>query len=140
LEREDFNGLPQESIVFGQNADLVNVYAWLRAKAKPTDVVLTSDRLATYVVGPAGRKIVAGDSFFANPYVDWKTRATDRDAMFGQLMSGDGAGFWPLAQKYGLTYVIAGGNLAKGVEAGAVPGVSKVYGGESLMVFRVDGP
>jgi hypothetical protein len=140
LEREDFNNLPQESILFGQNSDLVNTYVWLRANTQPTDVFLTSDRLATYVVGPAGRKIVAGDSFFANPYVDWKTRATDRDAMFGQLMAGDAAEFSALARKYHLTYVFAGGSLAKGVEAGAWSGINKVFSGNSLMIFRVDLP
>lgn len=139
LEREDFNDFPRESVLFGQNADLVNAYAWLRANTQPTDVFLTSDRLATYVVGPAGRKIVAGDSFFANPYVDWKSRATDRDAMFGQLMAGK-ATVWPLAEKYDVTYVLAGGNLAKGVESGALPGVRVVYRGESLMIFRVERP
>jgi hypothetical protein len=140
LEREDFNDFPQESVLFGQDADRVNAYTWLRANTQPSDVFLTSDRLATYVVGPAGRKIVAGDSFFANPYVDWKARATDRDAMFGQLMAGDAAAFSSLAQKYHLTYVFAGGRLAKGVEAGALPGVNKVFSGESLIIFRVERP
>ena len=139
LEREDFNNLPQESLLFGQNADLVNAYAWLRANTQPADVFLTSDRLATYVVGPAGRKIVAGDSFFANPYVDWKTRATDRDALFGQLMAGDAA-FSALVQEYHVTYVLAGGNLAKGVQAGALPGVRRVFSGDSLMIFRIERP
>ena len=137
LEREDFNDLPRGSELFGQNADLVNTYNWLRANARPIDVVLTSDRLATYVVGPAGRKIVAGDSFFANPYVDWKSRATDRDAMFGQLMSGDCAAFLPVAAKYPVAYVAAGGNLAKGIDAAAPPCVEKVLAGDSVQVYRV---
>jgi hypothetical protein len=137
LEREDFNDLPRESALYGQNADFVNTYDWLRAHARPNDVVLTSDRLATYVIGPAGRKIVAGDSFFANPYVDWKARATDRDAMFGQLMAGDCAAFLPVAAKYPVSYVSAGGSLAKGIDAAAPPCVEKVLAGSSVQVYRV---
>jgi cytolysin (calcineurin-like family phosphatase) len=59
--------------------------------------------------------------------------------MFGQLMAGDTA-FWPLAEKYALTYVLAGGNLARGVETGALPGLNVVYRGESLMIFRAVRP
>ncbi len=139
LEREDFNDMRQESVTFGENGDFVAAQAWVRANTQPADVFLTSDRLATYIVGPAGRKIVAGDSFFANPYVDWKTRATDRDTLFGRLMAGD-AQAWPLIEQYAVTYVLAGGNLAKGVEQGALPGVSVVYRGASLMIFRVERP
>jgi hypothetical protein len=137
LEREDFNNLPRGSELYGQNADFVNTYNWLRANARPIDVVLTSDRLATYVVGPAGRKIVAGDSFYANPYVDWKARATDRDAMFGQLMAGDCTAFLPVAAEYLVAYVAAGGNLAKGIDAAAPACVEKVLAGDSVQVYRV---
>ncbi len=140
LEREDFNGLPQESMAFGQNADLVGGYHWLRANTQPADVLLTSDRLATYVAGPAGRKIVAGDSFFANPYVDWKSRATDRDAMFGQLMAGQCDEFQSLAEKYHATLIAAGGNLARGIDQGAPACARKEFTGSSVMIFRVISP
>ena len=137
LARDDFNDMPRGSELYGQNADLVSMYDWLRAKTRPSDVVLTSDRLATYVVGPAGRKIVAGDSFFANPYVDWKTRATDRDAMFGQLMAGDCTAFLPIATKYPVAYVAAGGNLAKDIDTAAPACVEKVLAGDSVQVYQV---
>jgi hypothetical protein len=137
LERRDFNDLPRGSVLYEQNADFVNTYNWLRANARPNDVVLASDRLATYVIGPAGRKIVAGDSFYANPYVDWKTRADDRDAMFGQLMAGDCATFLPIAAKYPVAYVAAGGNLAKDIDATAPTCVEKVLAGSSVQVYRV---
>jgi hypothetical protein len=137
LERRDFNDLPRGSELYAQNADLVNMYNWLRVNAHPLDAVLTSDRLATYVVGPAGRKIVAGDSFYANPYVDWKTRADDRDAMFGQLMAGECAAFLPVAAKYSVAYVAAGGNLAKGIDTAAPACVEKVLAGDSVQVYRV---
>ncbi len=140
LEREDFNSLPAGSIAFEQNADLIAAYTWLRANTQPTDVLLTSDRLATYVVGPAGRKIVAGDVLYSNPYVDWKTRATDRDAMFGYLMSGDADRFLPLSSQYHLTYVLAGGKLAEGVNASEGGLVHKVFSSGSLSIFRVMKP
>jgi hypothetical protein len=137
LEREDFNDLPRGSVLYGQNADFVNTYNWLRDHARPIDVVLTSDRLATYVVGPAGRKIVAGDSFYANPYVDWKARAADRDTMFGQLTAGDCAAFLSIAAKYPVFYVTAGGNLAKAIDAAAPACVEKVLAGSSVQLYRV---
>ena len=57
---------------------------------------------------PAGRKVVAVDRLFSNPYVDWSERARDRDEMLrllAQWTDGDEPRFSSLAVKYRVRYV-----------------------------------
>jgi hypothetical protein len=81
---------------------------WLRGTPSPSDVVLAGDSLGLSVVGPAGRKVVAVDRLFSNPYVDWSERARDRDEMLrllAQWTDGDEPRFSSLAVKYRVRYV-----------------------------------
>ncbi len=135
--RADFVEAETLAADFSQDVDTINAYHWVRANTQPVDVFLSSDRLSTYLVTPAGRKIVAGDRWFSNPYVDWKVRATDRDTLFGQLINGQAAEFCALAQHYRVTYVTAGSNLAKSIEAANLPVIAKVLTSGRIGVYRV---
>jgi hypothetical protein len=135
--RADFvaeRALAQE---FSADTETLNAYHWVRAHSQLTDVFLSSDRLSTFVISPAGRKIIAGSKWFSNPYVDWKARATDRDAMFGQLMNGKATEFCALATKYHTTFVAAGSKLAEGVDAGNSTALSKVFTSGRISIYRV---
>jgi hypothetical protein len=81
-------------------------YTWIRRETRPGDVFLTTDDLAIYLVGPAGRKVVATNKYYSHPYVDWERRDTDRDRLFELVRRADASGFDTLAAAYGVTYVL----------------------------------
>ena len=88
---------------------------WLRRTPSTSDVVLAGDSLGLSVVGAAGRKVVAVDRLFSNPFVDWSERARDRDEMQGLLArwaDGDEPRFLSLAAKYRVRYVATPTDLA----------------------------
>ena len=63
------------------------LYALVRGTPAST-VVLTSDRVGGFIIGPAGRKVVAVEPFFSNPYVS-HARLEARSAMWRALATGD---------------------------------------------------
>jgi hypothetical protein len=81
-------------------------YAWIRQQTRPGDVFLTTDDLAIYLVGPAGRKVVATNRYYSHPYVDWQRRDADRLRLFDLIRRADVAGFDQLAASYGVTHVL----------------------------------
>lgn len=103
--RVDFTGLRQD-IVAANTRFPGDVVDWIRAHSKPEDVFLSTDDASLYIVSPAGRKVVATNRYFSNPYVDWVERDADRRTMFDRLAHSDAAGFWALARKYGVGFVV----------------------------------
>ncbi|MDP7037898.1 MAG: hypothetical protein QGI45_01965 [Myxococcota bacterium] len=84
-----------------------DVYDWLREYTQPEDVFLTTNHLALFIVGPAGRKVVAvHDNRFSNPYVDWKERLMANNMMLEYLAENQLDEFRILAQEYGVTHVL----------------------------------
>ncbi|MEO8359387.1 MAG: hypothetical protein ABI672_05100 [Vicinamibacteria bacterium] len=81
--------------------------AWIRENTHRDDVFLASDEMALFVVGPAGRKVVAVGPVFSNPYVRWEPRAVARDAMFESLSTGSMSAFLRFSREYPVTYVIS---------------------------------
>jgi hypothetical protein len=106
-----------------------DAYAWLRQHATPADVFLTTDDLALYLVGPAGRKVVAVNRYYSHPYVDWERRDADRHRLFGLLRGPDVAGFDQLAAAYGVTHVLVAHRNAPWLER-----MAGLRVGESLVV------
>src|SRR5581483_9278830 len=105
LTREDFTGVRQEATAMGARyaPDLIG---WIRAHTSPHDVFLCADDASMYLVTPAGRKVVAINRYFSNPYVDWTTRDADRARMFHALERADVAGFAAIARSYDVRFVV----------------------------------
>jgi hypothetical protein len=103
--RDDFASIRADSV--SMNRELpTDVIAWIRAHTSPDDVFLCTDDASLYLVAPAGRKVVATNRYFSNPYVDWAARDADRRLMFTMLGRGDVDGFSALARKYRVGYVL----------------------------------
>jgi hypothetical protein len=112
-QRFDFTELRQEIIASNVRfpSDVVH---WIRDHSIPDDVFLSTDDASLYIVAPAGRKVVATNRYFSNPYVDWVGRDADRRVMFDRLAQSDVAGFWAVARKYGVRFVIVSADASPG--------------------------
>jgi hypothetical protein len=113
-------------------------YEWLRKNATPEDVVLCDDIMAMHVVTPANRKVVSTDRSYSNPYLDWQSRATDRQTMFNSIAANNTAQFRALAARYGVNYYIfydmKGG---KTFPQSFFPGFRLAYDNGAIAIYRV---
>jgi hypothetical protein len=79
----------------------------LRTRSTERAVILVENGPGLEIAATAGRKVVALDPLFSNPYVDLAPRAQAADAMFRSLDAGDSPAFRALARTYGVTHVVA---------------------------------
>lgn len=140
LAREDFTTLRASALDTGAQRDKIAAYEWVRRNTPPAAVFLSSDHLVTFVVGPAGRKVVAANQFFSNPYVDWQTRSIERDAMYAALEAGDQERYAALAQKYAVAWIIASGNRVPAIDAGAANFLNKVFSDGRVSIYQLRAP
>ena len=120
-----------------QNADQIAAYEWVRAHTRSADVFLAGDAVGTFVVGPAGRKVIAGDSVFVSPYIDWAARNADREALWAALEAHDEAAFRAGMQAYAAAYVAVTGNRLTRLAADVPPFVERVFVSETVQVYRL---
>ncbi len=102
----DYFSARNSSLGHAELTDSIRAYEWVKQHTQPDDVFLSHESLALFVVGQAGRKVVAVSQFFSNPYVDWGARYWDNETMFDLLYAGDWQGFVSLARRYNVQYVI----------------------------------
>ena len=105
LQRRDFTGTKIEATELSERFP-ADVVAWIRANTVPEDVFLCTDDASLFVVPPAGRKVVATNRYFSNPYADWTARDADRRRMFELLRRHDVDGFRTVAARYGVRFVL----------------------------------
>jgi hypothetical protein len=132
------------------------LYRWLRESTMPEDVVLSTDAESLFVIAPAGRKLVATNRYFSNPFIDWAARDRDRDAMFAALDRNDLADFARLAAPYGVRWIVVPNGLnddlrrLAGVSRNHVPtltpgrvptmpAITRAWADDRYAVFRYDG-
>jgi hypothetical protein len=112
VRRPDATALLDEARAL-QAAFPAGLYHWIRRATSPNDVFLCTDAESLFVVSPAGRKVVATNRYFSNPFVDWTTRDHDRDSMYAALARKDTGGFERLAGQYDVRYVVVPAGLSE---------------------------
>ncbi len=132
-----------------------DLYRWMRESARPDDVVLCTDAESLFVVAPAGRKVVATNRYFSNPFVDWEARDRDRNAMMDALHAGNVRAYDALAARYDVRFIVVADGLnddfrkLAGISLPRVPalipadlegrpGFERVYRDARYSVFRRD--
>jgi hypothetical protein len=105
-ERPDFTVSRLKAERFVKRSDRLAAYDWIAENTPPESVFLCKDDLSLYVVGPAGRKVVAVDRFFSNPYLDWDYRNRRRNRMLHCLAEGDEPCFREIASQHEVAYVL----------------------------------
>jgi hypothetical protein len=81
------------------------MYQWIVTSTNRFDVFIAPHNLGLSVIATAGRKVVALDSLFSNPFVNWEQRAHDQDEMIQSLERGAWTGFSTLAGHYRVRYI-----------------------------------
>ena len=115
------------------SAAQLQLYTWARGTPAST-VVLTSDRVGGSIIGPAGRKVVAVEPFFSNPYVS-HARLQARSAMWQALATGDCYAFNRLAGRYRVTHVVTQPGSTDAIAAGTCGLVPRLQAGD-MRVFQ----
>jgi hypothetical protein len=79
-------------------ADHIEAVTLLRTVTDSDDVVFGTPASVRLIIGPAGRKTVAPDPLFSNPYVEYASRRADRDRMLAAFHAGDRKTFEDVAR------------------------------------------
>ena len=106
LPRADYTQLAREARRVFAPPEWQGLIRWMRSRTSTSDAFIAADSPALSIVGATGRKVVALDRFFANPYVDVQPRLVARQLYWDALASGDCASARRLAQRYQASYVI----------------------------------
>jgi hypothetical protein len=88
------------------------LYGWILNETRPNDVFLADSGISFYAVQAAGRKVVALQDLFANPYVDAKRRERDAASMFRDLRKGRAKSFLRTARRYNMRFLIVDSGFA----------------------------
>ena len=104
--RDDFAEARQLAQFHGGWLDRIATHRWVRAHTRPDDVFLAADDPGLRVIATAGRKLVAVESDFSNPFVPWQPRAEAAARMLAALRAGGHEAFHPLAVEYQVSYVL----------------------------------
>ena len=84
----------------------VEAVEFLRDFTRPDDVILGNADAVRWIIGPAGRKTIAPDSYLANPYVPFVPRARARDGMLAAIEAGNAVTYYELAREYGVVAAV----------------------------------
>lgn len=103
--RGDFRLGRQQALARDEN--LSRAADRLHSTTRPDDVVLGNDLAVLFVIGPAGRKVVAGLEVFSNPYVASAPRRADRDRLLEAIDHRDRSTLERLTKAYGVTKVLS---------------------------------
>lgn len=104
--RDDFVEARRLAEFHGGWVDRIATHRWVRANTHPNDVFLAEHDPGLRVVATAGRKLVAMDSGFSNPFVPLPPRAAAAARMLAALHSDGHDVFHPLAVEYRVGYVL----------------------------------
>lgn len=116
--------------------DLAAMYDWIVASTRRSDVFLAPARLGQSVIGTSGRKVVAVQAEFSNPFVDWLKRSADQASMETALEDGRGADFLALARVYDVSWVARSQRLASERQLGCC--VTPVWASGAWVIYRVN--
>jgi hypothetical protein len=132
-ERDDFHyhaNVALTKFTFTQ----IYLYDWVRTRPEHS-VFLTSTRVGESIIGPAGRKVVAVQPFFSNPYLS-HARLDALGRMWDALAAADCAQFDRLASEYRVTYVVTQADDPIRVEPGTCGLVVRLRTGDVVAFQR----
>ncbi len=134
-ERGDFTEARLVAEFHSGRADRIAAHRWVRDHTMPDDVFLAEHDLGLRVVATAGRKLVAMDRNFSNPFVPWEPRAAAAERMLSLLGPAGHEAFHPLAVAYRVSYLIVE-REGPGRPFPDVPFLTLVFRDRDVAVYR----
>ena len=135
--RIDLTGYRNQAQRMFSGPDFDDLFRWVRERLTPEDVVAAPENLALSLVGPAGRKVLAVERFFSNPYVDWQTRHINLDALYYGLDGGYCDSFKERADRFKVTHILAKAGSVQPAIVGACSLAARFTGREWVLYERV---
>ena len=117
--------------------ELRSVIPWIRENTAPSDVFLTAEGSCLALIGPAGRKCIVPPRFFANPYVDWNVRESERRALWDSLTRQDCDRFRESARANGITFVMTVDGRTPRVQSDQCQLGRTSFPGSGIRIYRV---
>lgn len=106
-DRDEFTRYRWAALNTAAEWEIPSSIDWVRENTAPEDRFVTSHRNAgVFVLGPAGRKVVAVNRYFSNPYVDRSQRVSDQDTILQGILLQNDDKIRPLARRYGVTHAL----------------------------------
>lgn len=134
--RTDFTDSRSQAWVKTQRLQRNGVVEWLRANTPRDEVVLTGLDDGLFLVGPAGRRVVATSVAFSNPYMLWAPRQEEHSALSRAFRASDEEGFRRLAKRRGIHFVVLA--MRSGDVPACAPFSREVYAMGDAIICRVD--
>jgi hypothetical protein len=122
--RLEFMVDPYKAEVIRSHSEYPVAVAWIMGATKSDSVFVATDALALHVVGPSGRKVVAVDRYFSNPFLDWTTRDRYRRRLFELAGSSNERDFIRLANLLDVSYLISQDDDQRALRAAPFLGIA----------------
>jgi hypothetical protein len=137
--RFDFEQARNLSLQYAALPGFRETIAWLRHETPSDAIVLAPPHDALIMLGAAGRKTVAIDRTFSNPYVAYEPRAAAADAMARNLANHQRDPFLQMATKHGVAYVLITDAVPEFLDRClAAPFVTLAFASGHFAVLRVE--
>jgi hypothetical protein len=118
------------------NEPVLQVHRWALERARPEDVFLAEPEVSFFTAA-AGRKVVALNEIFSNPYVSVKRRGRDASTMLRALHDGDVRAFSKRSKEYSVKYVVLSAHEASTLAPEFTGVLSRVAELSEHSIFRV---
>ena len=139
LHRFDFERARRMSLEYTSLAGFGDTIAWLHRQTPPDTVILAPPHDALIMLGAAGRKTVALDQVFSNPYVAYEPRIAVIDDMSRYLADHQRDKFLEMATQHGISYVLLTDAVpAFAVQCLAAPFVTLVFSSGHFAILRIE--
>ena len=127
------------SLEYTSLAGFGDTIVWLRDQTASDTVVLAPPHDALIILGAAGRKTVALDQVFSNPYVAYEPRIAVIDDMSRYLADHQRDKFLEMATQHGISYVLLTDAVpAFAVQCLAAPFVTLVFSSGHFAILRIE--
>ena len=109
------------------NARTVELHRWILGNTDSSDVFLAEPEASFYAVATAGRKVVAIQDLFSNPYLDVAQRAREAEVMFKELRAARWPEFSRIAARYQVKFVALPVEERESFDEGKTTAMERVF-------------
>ncbi len=106
VNRTDFQAFREAAIDYTAGQAEVELYQWVLRQTKPEDVFLVDGDARLMSVSAAGRKLVAHEGMYTNPYINYQQRLEDHERMKLLAAQENWSELHTLAERYSLDFLI----------------------------------